>query len=335
MIGPDAHSLFQGLVERGRRFVLATHMNPDGDAIGSEIGLARYLRAAGAEVRIVNHDPIPRVLDFLEGDGLAIERFEPADHGPLLERADRIVVLDNSAPDRFGRLEAPLLGFKDKVLCIDHHPTRSTPWRDNILDEEAPATAAIVYELLRHRLFRLDPRTAEALYVGLATDTGFFRFNSTTPRAHEIAAELLRAGADPARCYQQVYERNSEEFTRLLGRALAGVRLDADGRVASVFLTGAMIAECRAEDVDPSEITTSLLAMDGVRVALLFRELQGGRVKVSLRSKGEIDVHRLASEFGGGGHRNASGIVAEGRLEEVADRVIRRAAELALAVRAS
>lgn len=335
MIPPEAHALFGGIVESGRAFVLATHINPDGDAIGSEIGLARYLRATGAEVRIVNHDPIPCVLDFLEGDGLHVERFDPAVHGVLLERADRVVVLDNSAPDRFGRLEPPLRAHARKVLCIDHHPTRGTPWGDNILDEEASATAAIVYELLRVRGFAVDPRTAEALYVGLATDTGFFRFNSTTPRAHEIAAELMRAGADPARCYQQVYERNSEAYTRLLGRALAGVRLDAGGRVATVFVTRPMIADCRAEDVDTSEITTALLAMDGVRIALLFRELDGGRVKVSLRSKGELDVHGLAAEFGGGGHRNASGIVAKGRLEEVAERVIGRASEIAAAAAAA
>ncbi len=329
MIPPGGHALFREVVEGGVSFVLATHINPDGDAIGSEFGLGRYLRTHGADVRIVNCDPLPYMLEFLEGDGLLVERFDSARHHELLERSDRIVVLDNSAPERFGRLEGPLRMLSGKVLCIDHHPTRATPWRHNILDEEASATAAIVYELVTALGFRPDPRTAEALYVGLATDTGFFRFNSTTARAHEIAAELLRAGADPARCYQEVYERNSEAYTRLLGRSLAGVRLDADGKVASVFLTRDLIVACRAEDVDTSEITTALLAMDGVRIALLFRQLEGGKVKVSLRSKGGLDVHRLATEFGGGGHRNASGIVTEGRLEEVAERVIARAAELA------
>jgi phosphoesterase RecJ-like protein len=166
------------------------------------------------------------------------------------------------------------------------------------------------------------------MYVGLATDTGFFRFNSTTARAHRIAAELMRIGVEPARTYQAIYERNSEAFTRLLGHALVGLRLDAGGAIASVTLTRKLLAELNAEDVDTSEITTTLLAMDGVVLATLFRELDDDRVKVSLRSKGDLDVHLLATQFGGGGHRNASGIVLPGPMEDVVRTITGRAATL-------
>ena len=132
-------------------------------------------------------------------------------------------------------------------------------------------------------------------------------------------------GVQPARTYQEIYERNSPAFTRLLGHALSGLRLDAGGAIASVRVTGAMIEASDADGIDTSEMTTALLAMDGVRVALLFREMPGGRIKVSLRSKGDLDVHRLASEFGGGGHRNASGIVLAGSLDEVSARIIEEA----------
>lgn len=328
MISAEKHGLFAELLDRSREYVLTTHMNPDGDAIGSQLGLARFLSERGAAVRIVNQDPTPPSLDFLEDDSLRIEVFDPATHERVLSDADLIVLLDNSAPDRLGRMEEVMLASAGRVLCVDHHPTRGTPWAHNILDEASCATAAIVYDLLRMLGWVPEPRSAEALFVGLATDTGFFRFNSTTPRAYEIAAELMRAGVNPAGCYQAVYERNSAAYTRLLGHALAELRRDADGAVASIRITRELVDRCDALEEDTSEMTTALLAMDAVRIAILFREMDEGRIKVSLRSKGNLDVRLLASEFGGGGHRNASGIVLDGELDEVAERVIARATEL-------
>ena len=324
MIDARAHDSFGALVSRHSRFLLTTHVNPDGDAIGSEIGLARFLRARGAEVRIVNQDPTPETLHFLEAAaphrGL---RRGVAHRG--LGRGRGLLLLDNSAPDRFGRMEPKLRALAEKTFCIDHHPTRGTPWGETILDDTSCATAEIIFELVTHAGWHPDAAAAEALYVGIATDTGVFRFNSTTPRAHEIAAALLRIGVQPAHAYQEIYERNSVSYTRLLGQALSSLRLDAGGAVASVRITHAMLAACDGDGVDTSEMTTALLAMDGVRMALLFRELPGGRIKVSLRSKGELDVHRLASGFGGGGHRNASGIVLAGKLDEVSERIIAEA----------
>ena len=138
----------------------------------------------------------------------------------------------------------------------------------------------------------------------------------------------MRAGVNPAGCYQEIYERNSPTFTRLLGEGLAAMRLDADGRVASIRVTQAMVDRSGAEGEDTSEMTTALLAMDRVRIAILFREVPPDQVKVSLRSKGNLDVRALAMQFGGGGHRNASGIVATGELDGIADEVIAKASEL-------
>jgi bifunctional oligoribonuclease and PAP phosphatase NrnA len=325
MIGADHHGSFQSLLERHRRFVLTTHVNPDGDAIGSEMGLARFLRSRGAEVRIVNQDATPDTLRFLESDELRVEVYDEGRHAAAFQEAERLVLLDNSAPDRFGRVQPRLADLAAKTFCIDHHPTRGTPWAETIIDDASCATAEIIYELATRTGWRPDRAAAEALYVGISTDTGVFRFNSTTPRAHEIAAELLRLGVQPAHAYQEIYERNSASYTRLLGQALSSLRLDAGGAVASVRITRAMLEASDGDGVDSSEMTTALLAMDGVRVALLFRELPGGRIKVSLRSKGDLDVHRLASGFGGGGHRNASGIVLAGALDEVSERIIAEA----------
>jgi len=329
MITQDDLRAFRELIGRAKLYVLVTHVNPDGDAIGSQVGLGRYLGSLGGEVRIVNQDATPPDLRFLEFDGPFGEAYDPARHDGLLDAADAIVLVDNSAPDRLGRLEAPVRLRTAKTFCIDHHPTRATPWAGNVIDTSASATAVIVHELARAGDWTPDRASADALYAGLATDTGFFRFNSTSPRAFRVAAELLEAGADPTRCYRELYERNTPAYTRLLGRALANLSLSVGGAVASVGITLAMIDACGATGVDTSEFTTPLLAVDGVRVAILFRELAGGKVKVSLRSKGELDVQRMASEFGGGGHRNASGIVMAGDFADVVARVTARAEALA------
>jgi len=329
MITPRDLAAFEAVLERAKLYVLVTHVNPDGDAIGSQVGLGRYLKSLGYEVRIINQDETPHDLRFLEFDGPFAEGYDPGRHDGVLDAADVILLLDNSAPDRLGRMEAPVRARTAKTFCIDHHPTRGTPWAGNIIDTSASATAVLVHELVRARDGTPDRSGAEALYAGLATDTGFFRFNSTSPRAFRVAAELLEAGADPTRCYREVYERNTLAYTRLLGRALASVTLGEDGAVASAGITLEMIEACGAVGVDTSEFTTPLLAVDGVRVAILFRELSGGKVKVSLRSKGELDVSQMAAEFGGGGHRNASGIVMPGRFDEIVDKVTARARALA------
>ena len=329
MIGPGDHARFAALLDRAKLYVLVTHVNPDGDAVGSEVGLGRTLRAAGGEVRIVNQDPTPETLRWLEDDGPEAEAYDPGRHDGLLDAADAIVLLDNSAPDRLGRMETPTRARTSKTFCIDHHPTRGTPWAETIIDDSACATAAIVFELIERRGLSLDRGTAEALYAGLATDTGFFRFNSTSSRAFRIAARLLDEGADPTRSFREVYERNSPAYTRLLGRALAGLRLAAGGVVGVIGVTQGMVEEAGAEGVDTSEVTTPVLAVDGVRIAVFFRELAGGKVKVSLRSKGALDVQKLAGEFGGGGHRNASGIVMQGSYDDVVARVTARAVLLA------
>lgn len=329
MIDERGHRAFGELVSTGRVFLLVTHVNPDGDAIGSEVGLGRFLAARGREVRIINSDPTSLGLGWLEADGPAAEAYDPARHDALFVAADAVVLLDNSAPDRLGRTEPLVRAHADKTFCIDHHPARETLWGRNVIDTSACATAVLVYELVTAAGWAPDRAAAEALYAGLATDTGFFRFNSTSPRALRIAAELLEAGADPTRSYAEVYERNSPAYTRLLGRALAGLTLEAGGRLGIVVVTRAMVEECAAEGVDTSEVTTHVLAVEGVCIAALIRELPGGSVKVSLRSKGLLDVQALATEFGGGGHRNASGIVLSGTLDDVVRRVTARAAALA------
>jgi len=164
--------------------------------------------------------------------------------------------------------------------------------------------------------------------VSLVTDTGYFRFSKTSPRCHEAAAEMLAAGVEPPLVYEQVFERNSAALLRLGGVAMADLRQEEGGRLAWVSLTYAQVLGCQAETEDTSEVVNDLLSIDGVRLAVLFKEMGGGRTKLSFRSKGDLDVNRLASQFGGGGHTNAAGAVVAGGLDETVMRVLRSCREL-------
>ena len=325
MIEKADHERFARLIAEPKNLILTTHMNPDGDALGSEIGLARFLRSRGHKVRLLNTDPVPESLDFLMQDEPPVTHFQPEEGRRLLAEADHVLLVDNSAPDRLARMEEPMLEVAEKTCCIDHHPNRGTPWGEMILNVGASATCEIVHELITGQGYQPDLVAARALYVGIATDTGFFRFNSTTSLAHEIAASLIAGGVNTAECYRRIYERNTQAFMQLLGYALSRLKVEEGGAVAAVSLSSEAIHSFRAEDEDVSEITNFMLSIDGVKIALLFRELAGDKVKVSLRSKGSMDVHSLAILYGGGGHRNASGIVTDGLLRDVAESIVGQA----------
>jgi phosphoesterase RecJ-like protein len=328
VISSESYQLFQRLCGEAQSFVLSTHINPDGDALGSQFSLARFLLARGKQVRIINRDPTPDSLGFIVDPSISLECYDAGRHDAVLRGTDRVVLVDNSAPDRLGRMEPVMRSVAERVLCIDHHPMRDAPWAETIVDEESCATAAMIFELVTAAGWKPDALAATAIYVGLVTDTGFFRFDSTNARAHHVAAELLRIGVRSARTYQELYERHSVAFTRLLGHTLSGFKVSADGALAWVAIPLDLVRRLQAENEDTSEIATALLAVGGVSVVALFRELPRDQVKVSLRSKGNLNVHRLATEFGGGGHRNASGIVMSGTLDHVEATITDRALAL-------
>ncbi len=315
------------LLKTAKRAALCTHINPDGDGIGSELCLLHHLIASGIETRIINTEPLPVRYRFLDPDG-AVEVFDAARHEPFLKTADLICMLDNSSPGRLGPLEAAVRASSATTICIDHHNLIDPFWKINIIDEEACATGELVYQIIKALGGKINRLAAQAAYVALVTDTGYFRFSKTSPRCHEAAAEMLALGVEPPRVYQEVYERNSAALVRLGGVAMAGLELLEEGRLACITLTRAQVAACGGENEDTSEIVNELLSIDGVQAATLFKELDGGRVKLSFRSKGAIDVNRLASSFGGGGHKNAAGAVLQGTLEEIKRRVLRPCREI-------
>jgi phosphoesterase RecJ-like protein len=303
------------LLAAAKTAVLATHVTPDGDGIGAEICLHSYLVSRGIEARIFNTEATPLRYRFLDERG-AIEVYDEARHGGFLRSADLLFMLDNSAPSRFGPLEAAARASRATTVCIDHHNLVDPFWKVNLIDPSAAATGEMVYRIVEALGGRPDFTAAQAAYVSLVTDTGSFRFGKTSPRSHRLAADLLEHGVSPPRVHEEVYERGSAALVRLTGVALAGLRISEDGRLGWITLTLQQVKDCGATNEDTSDVINELLTIDGVRVAVLLKELDGGRLKLSFRSKGALDVNRIAQAFGGGGHTNASGAVIAGSIAE-------------------
>ena len=313
------------LIDRSRTFVLTTHINPDGDGLGSEVALARCLKRLGKSVRIINHSSTPPNCRFLD-KLFPIESFEPGVHDPLIADADVIAVIDTNHPDRLARMSQAFNASPAAKVCIDHHPDPADFAAVSILDEASAATGEMLYRIIQALdPASLDAGTATALYTAIMTDTGSFRFPKTDADVHRICADLLARGADPVRVYEELYERGPAGRLRLLGLVLSGLTLSHQGRVASFVVTERMFEETKTVEPDTDAFVPYAMEIDGVQIGLMFTELDG-LVKVNFRSKGDIPVNALAREFGGNGHINAAGArVAGVRMADLIPRVIDRA----------
>lgn len=294
-------------LRRGNRFVLTSHVNPDGDAIGSAIGLARLLRQMGKGATLWNHDPVPQVYRVLPGtDRVHVGSETPPAGFP--EHFDAFIVLECPGPERTG-----LEGWLGRlpILNIDHHLGNAQYGVVNWVDTAAPAVGEMIFRLAKALKLDLDPETANALYLTLVTDTGGFRFSNTTPETFEAAAALLRIGASPPRVAQWLYESQPLSALRLLGEMLPSLELHDGGRIATAWLTREMAERAGAMPGDSEGLIDYPRSIAGVEAVALFRQLEGERFKVSLRSRGAVDVEKIARLFGGGGHHNAAGFSRE------------------------
>ncbi len=306
----------------GGRIILATHVNADGDGLGSELGLYHHLKQSGHDVHVINNDPVPSRYRFLKGTE-EMQVYDGARHGDLIRGAALFFVLDNSSPQRLGRLLPDVEAGRAFKICIDHHAGVEPFWDLNCVDEDAAASGQLVYEAIKALGGSISPAIAEALYVSFVTDTGHFRFSKTTPEVHRIIADLMQAGSISApRIYIALFEGISRGVTRMVGHALSDIHYEYGGRFAWARLTMKQLGDCGGFEEDTGDLVNMLLAVEGVEAAALFKELPEGTTKVSLRSKGEVDINRLAARFGGGGHKNASGISMTAPLDESVSRVV-------------
>lgn len=293
--------------------LLSVHRNPDGDALGSQLGLLRALELRGKRVAAHNLDPVPEIYRFLPGAGRITSGRE------VSGTYDALVVLD-ADPPRTGLFNGNYPGRT--LINIDHHVTNPREWPLTWLDPEAAATGEMVYRLVHQFGVPLDRDLALCLYTAIFTDTGSFRYSNTTPESMRIAATLIEAGADPWLVTENVYESCAYARIRLLGRVLAGLERTADGRCAWVVVTDELYRATGTSAEDTDNFVNFVRSVKGVEVAILFRQTGPEQYKISLRSKGRIDLLQMAQAWGGGGHRNAAGGVLDGAYPAVRDRVI-------------
>jgi phosphoesterase RecJ-like protein len=310
-----ARAFAQGL-SRGQRVCLTTHVNPDGDGLGSEAGLLHLLRGVGVDAVITNPTATPSRFSFLFDDLPGADR--TAEAVKELRRAEHIIVLDISDLDRLGMLSHTVRDRGVPVGCVDHHvSTGILPPGPRYLDADAAATGELVFELALANGWPLTQEAARGLYVAILTDTGGFRFSNTRPRTLRIAAELLETGVDPEGIYLEVYARAPEGRPRLFAEALQTLVVEPEHGLAWVTVPPGAIERLGVSSDDLDGVVEFPRTIEGVRMALLFREVSQGRVKVSLRSVGNVDVAAFAKAFGGGGHTKAAGLALPGSMAEV------------------
>jgi phosphoesterase RecJ-like protein len=311
---------------RGQIVALSTHINSDGDGCGSEAALAGLLGQMGIAAHVVNPTPWPSMLAFLRDDGLTDRSAEGA---AALEGIDRLIVLDISDVKRLGSLTPAVRALKVPPLVIDHHlPGEEPPGTIHLTDVSACATGELVYDFAVTLGLEITPPIARALYVAILTDTGGFRFSNTSPRCHAIAARLLAAGVDPEEMYRRIYASVPKGRLRLLRDALDSLEVDDANGLAWVSIAAGALEKYEVSGEDLDGIAEYPRSVSGVRLALLFRDLGHGKVKISFRSVRGVDANALAKQFGGGGHARASGALVSGTLDDVRTRVIAAAREL-------
>jgi len=297
-------------IEQRNRFLLTSHARPDGDAVGSTLACSQILRLMGKQAEVVLRDGVPRIYRSLPFADQVIQAER------INGEYDAAIILECDSIQR-----THLEGLENQFLInIDHHLSGRPFANVNWIDPKAVATAEMVYRVAREASVKVSPEIAACLYTAVLTDTGSFMFGGTNEHTFALARELVLAGADPARCARNVYFGHSTAKMRLLGAALS--HLQREGPLASIWVTQQEMNQFNAKEEDCEGLVNYALSIYDVQVAILLRELPDKRVRVSLRSKGEINVASVAEHFGGGGHECASGFSIDGPLQDALSRIL-------------
>lgn len=309
---------FSEIINSCKRIMVTTHMNPDGDGLGSELAVWRLMSQVGKETLILNSDPVPENYSFLT-EFATYNVYSQNDH---FSEKDLIIVLDISDLKRLGRLSEAIRSCPAKKVCIDHHAANSGFADLNYIDSSASSTGELVYRISKSMGMEIDSISALGIYTAIITDTGAFKYSNTTSSVHRISAEMIDAGVSPDYVYGMIYEHKSEKRMRLLGNVLREIKSSCNGRIVWSEVTLEMRKKENVEYEETDGFIDQLGFISGMEVYLLFLERDDGKIKVSLRSKNNFDVNRFAGKFNGGGHTHASGILLEGEMENIRNKVI-------------
>lgn len=304
-----------------KTILISVHKSPDGDALGSQIALMLALEKMGKTVIAHNLDPVPAIYRFLPHQARITS-------GPIVAgRFDAMIVLD-ADPPRTGLCSGDYPAAT--LINIDHHITNPSVWPLTWLDAAASATGEMIFKLIMQAGLPLDRDMALCLYTSIFTDTGSFRYSNTSPECMRISATLLEAGADSWLVTENVYESYSYNRLKLLGSVLGDMERSPDNRMAWVVVTDELYQRTGTTSEDTDNFVNYVRSVSGVEVAILFRQTAQKQYKLSLRSKGRVDLSSLAQSLGGGGHKNAAGSTLDGTLDEVKRKVLGEVARVIL-----
>ena len=326
------YSAFVELVRRTSSFVITTHVNPDGDALGGEIGLAEWLISLGKGVRVINHSPTPYNYEFLDSDNRIVEQFDEAKHDAMLKEAEAILVLDVNDPERTRSL-GPYVRNAKFVAVIDHHLAPKDFAKEYYVDTEACSTGELIMRLFEQASpilgGSMSKKGATALYVAIMTDTGSFRFPRTDSEIFRMCADLLDLGVDPVAAYDKVYNSSPASRLLLLRECLNSLSYHYDERMALQVIMQAQLAATNATEEDVDGFVQMPFQVGGIVLSVFLLELKQGW-KISCRSKGTVSAAQLAQSFEGGGHFHAAGarIHTSDSLEEMRRQIVERAGKI-------
>ena len=306
----DYRTILQ-VFDQHQSFALSTHVNPDGDALGSELALYSFLKDLGKQVKIFNTDTAPKNYRFLPFCDAILPAKAFQDRFPEI-----LVVLDASVLNRIGEYLSHTLIPTKATINIDHHTTAEHFGDYNLVEAHASSTSEIIYRLIQHHGTPIGKERALCLYTGIMFDTGCFRYSNSTPTAHHVAAELIQEGIAVDEVYRAVYEALPVGTILLLGEVFQTLGTTPDGKISWLYVTQEMFRKTGATRDDVDGFINHIRSIDTVEVAILVSEQNNGESKASLRSKSSVDVGEIASMFGGGGHQRAAGCEIDAPCEE-------------------
>jgi phosphoesterase RecJ-like protein len=307
---------FAEIIRAHQRFLLVSHIRPDCDALGSELGMAGILEALGKTVRIVNGQATPPNIAFIDPQrriGVIGQTVQPAD----LSDIEVLMILDTSAWAQLGPMSDFIRAFRGLKIVVDHHVSADDLAAEQFKDTSAEATGRLVVDAADALGVKLTPAMATPLYAAVATDTGWFRFSSTSPGTYRCAARLMEAGANPAGIYNSLYEQDTIGRMRLRGLILTRIEIELGGRLAHTHVLLGDFAATGSLPSDTEDVINYALAIGGTQFAVIFVEQKNGGFKISFRSRCAVDCSQLAEKWGGGGHKAAAGAFIQGSLAEV------------------
>ncbi len=310
------------ILAASQRFVISSHVRPDADAIGSEIGLARVLQALGKTVQIINTSPTPANLYFLDPTR-EVKQFGTGTTVADVAAAEVHVVVDTSSWMQLSDVGKAMRESAARRVVMDHHVSADDLGAVDFKDTSSEATGSLIFELSRFLEVTLPPDAATALFAAIATDTGWFRFSAVTSRTMRIIGELMERGASPQTVFRELYEQATLARMHLVGRALQRMVLECDGELAYTTIPWSDFLELKAVSSDTEDLVNECLKIAGTKAAFMAIELQNHQVKVSFRSRTEaVDVSQVSEQFKGGGHRQAAGATLAGPFADAITRAL-------------